>query len=127
MNKIHILVADDIFSNQLLIKSIIEDAGYPCKVVSNGQKLVDELKKQDYAAIFTDIEMPVMNGLETVRYIREDMQNTAIPIIAMTAHSRGEFMDKVKKAGFSDIITKPYSIEKFKEILARYTQTNTEE
>ncbi len=126
MNKIHILVADDIFSNQLLIKAIIEDMGYPCKVVSDGQKLVDEFQANDYTVIFTDIEMPVMNGLETVKYIREDLGNQTVPIIAMTAHDRGEFMDKVKTAGFSDIITKPYSIPKFKEILEKFIQINTE-
>ncbi len=122
MSKKTILVADDIFSNQLLIKSIIEDAGYPCKVVSDGQKIIDAMKEQEFAVIFTDIEMPVMNGIETVKYIREVLGNTEIPVIAMTAHGRDEFLERVKNVGFTSIITKPYSIEKFRSLLSYYTK-----
>ncbi len=121
MNK-KILVADDIFSNQLLIKSIIEDAGYVCKVVSDGKKLIEAMQENEYSVIFTDIEMPVMNGIETVDYIRNTLGNKDIPVIAMTAHGRDEFLERVKDAGFTSIITKPYSIEKFKTILAQYTE-----
>lgn len=126
MSKVNILVADDIFSNQLLIKSIIEGAGFPCKVVSNGQKVIEELESGNYTAVFTDIEMPVMNGIETVKHIRQNMGNTTIPVIAMTAHARDDFFERVKEAGFSDIITKPYSIDKFKKILEFYTQNSSD-
>lgn len=122
MSKIKIIVADDIFSNQLLIKSIIELAGHSCKVVANGKILVDELLKEQYDIVFTDIEMPIMNGIETVIYIRNQMDFpiNQIPVIAITAHNMGEFSSKIFDAGFSDIITKPYSIEKFKDILNKY-------
>ena len=118
----NILIADDIFSNQLLIKSILENAGYDCKVVSNGKKLIIELEKEDYDIVLTDIEMPVMNGFETVRYIREKIKGpkSKIPVIALTAHNMSEFNDKINNAGFSDIISKPYSIEKFKSVIEKY-------
>jgi len=122
MNRIKILVADDIFSNQLLIKSIIELAGYSCKVVANGKLLIDELLKDEYQVVFTDIEMPVMNGIETVQYIRTKLESPLkdIPVIAITAHNLKEFPKKIFEAGFSDVITKPYAIEKFRNILNKY-------
>ncbi len=118
----NILIADDIFSNQLLIKSILENVGYECKVVSNGKKLIKEFEKADYDIILTDIEMPVMNGFETVKYIREkfDWPKNKIPVIALTAHNMREFADKIEGSGFSDIISKPYSIEKFKAVIEKY-------
>jgi len=123
MNRIKILVADDIFSNQLLIKSIIELAGYTCKVVANGKLLINELLKDEYTVVFTDIEMPVMNGIETVQYIRAKLEPPLnnIPVIAITAHNLKEFQKKIFEVGFSDVITKPYAIEKFRKILDKYT------
>ncbi len=120
--KVKILIADDIFSNQLLVKSIIELAGYSCKVVANGKLLIEELIKDEYDIVFTDIEMPVMNGIETVKYIRTHLNFPIkdIPVIAITAHNLSEFSRKIFESGFSDIITKPYAIEKFKKILTKY-------
>ena len=122
MSYIKILAADDIFSNQLLVMSILEEAGYYCKTVSDGKKLIEEMQNIEYDIILTDIEMPVMNGIETVKYIRTKLPKkyNNIPVIAMTAHNRQEFLEKIENVGFTDIITKPYSIKKFKEILEKY-------
>ncbi len=124
MPQINILIADDIFSNLFLVKSIIENAGYYCKAVTNGKKLIEELKKEKYDIIFTDIEMPVMNGIETVRYIRTKLKHPYcnIPVIAITARNKYDFSGKITNAGFSDIISKPYSIEKFKTVLDKYVK-----
>lgn len=126
MEKAHILIADDIFSNQLLLKSIIEETGHYCKVVSNGKLAIEEIMKNSYTILLTDIEMPVMNGIETAIYIRTKMNKPykEMPIIALTAHNMNEFSDKIKDAGFTDIITKPYSVQKFKEILEKHLPKN---
>lgn len=121
MTEKKILVADDIFSNLLLVMSILEEAGYACKTVSDGKKLVKELQCNHYDLVLTDIEMPVMNGIEAVKYIRTLPEKyNSIPVIAMTAHNKQEFAAKIENIGFTDIVTKPYSIEKFKEILDKY-------
>jgi CheY-like chemotaxis protein len=117
-----VIVADDIFSNQLLVKSIIELEGYYCKVVANGKLLVEAYMIDDYKIVFTDIEMPVMNGIEVLEYIRTKIEvpGTKIPVIAMTAHNINELPDKIRNSDFDDIITKPYSVDKIRKVLEKY-------
>ncbi len=66
--------------------------------------------------IFMDIEMPVMNGIETTQYIRNEMSSplNAIPIIALTAHNPELFFDDYSDVGFDELVTKPYSVEKIR-------------
>ncbi len=124
MEKKHykVIVADDIFSNQLLVKSIIELEGYYCKVVANGKLLVEAYMIDDYKIVFTDIEMPVMNGIEVLEYIRTKIEvpGNKIPVIAMTAHNINELPDKIRNSDFDDIITKPYSVDKIRKVLEKY-------
>ena len=63
-----------------------------------------------------DIEMPVMNGIETTMHIRGKMPfpKNAIPIIALTAHNPELFFEDFSDVGFDELITKPYSVEKIK-------------
>ena len=65
-----ILIVDDIFSNRPLLSSALESIGIDSKSVGDGQAAINSLKEEDFNMVFLDIEMPVMNGLETVRYIR---------------------------------------------------------
>jgi len=64
-----------------------------------------------------DIEMPVMNGIETTNFIRNEMPYpvNAIPIIALTAHNPDIFFEDFADVGFDELITKPYSVDKLKE------------
>ena len=126
MTQANIIIADDIFSNRLLLQNVLEQLGHKCKVVENGKKLVDELLLEKYDIVFTDIEMPVMNGLEVARHIRNNSEKTIseIPIIALTAHNLKEFSDKLNDTGFDDIMSKPYSTEKFSEIIDKYLHPN---
>jgi len=117
-----ILVVDDIFSNQLLLKSVIENAGIDCKVTSNGKLAIEALEKEHFDLIFMDIEMPVMNGIEATKFIRnqmsDDKKNT--PIVALTAHNHYEFSQTTANVGFNEIVSKPYSPDKFKELFKKY-------
>ena len=117
-----ILVVDDIFTNQLLINSILESMGFESKTVSNGKLAIEEMEKDIYDIVFMDIEMPVMNGVETTKFIRNNFSEPqkSIPIIALTAHNMHEFSENTRTAGFTEIVSKPYSLEKFKGLLTKY-------
>ena len=106
-----ILIVDDIFVNRLLLKEIIQKSCLKCYEAQNGKEAIDILIKEDLDAILMDIEMPVMNGLETTKYIREKMHypKKNIPIIALTAHNPATFFDDFKDVGFNHLLTKPYS------------------
>ena len=117
-----ILIVDDIFSNRLLLSSTLESIGIDSETVENGQIAIKSLQTNDFGMVLLDIEMPVMNGIETARYIREEMSDThsKLPIIALTAHNPDEYGTRINEAGFNEIMSKPYSVEKLGYIIEKY-------
>ncbi|NHB68192.1 response regulator [Perlabentimonas gracilis] len=114
-----ILIVDDIFVNRLLIKEIVKKINAQCYEAENGQQALDMFKENDIDIILMDIEMPVMNGLETTKYIREKfpVEKKNIPIIALTAHNPLTFFDDFKDVGFDQLMTKPYSVSKVLSVI----------
>ena len=76
------------------------------------------LQQGDFDLVLMDIEMPVMNGLEATRYIREQLPSPKCytPVIALTAHNPKIFFDDYQDVGFSQLLTKPYSVKKITEL-----------
>lgn len=114
MKKYNFLIVDDIFMNRLLLKEIIREISNSLKEAKNGQEAINILNSDDIDIILMDIEMPVMNGVETTRYIRSEMPfpKNKLPIIALTAHNPDDFFDDYNNAGFDKLLTKPYSFKK---------------
>lgn len=113
------LVVDDIFANRLLISEILSDFGHEIDEAENGKIAVELLDKNNYDAVLMDIEMPVMNGIETTEHIRNNMpypKNKSL-IIALTAHNPALFFEDFSDVGFDNLLTKPYSIDKFKSLV----------
>ncbi len=104
--KISVLVAEDIPLNQMLIKIILEDFGFDCDIAENGKVVLKKLQEKEYDIILMDIQMPEMNGFEATDYIRNTM-NSQIPIIALTADVTSIDIEKSKKIGMDDYISKP--------------------
>ncbi|MBN1253074.1 MAG: response regulator [Bacteroidales bacterium] len=117
-----ILIVDDIFSNRLLLSSTLESLGIDSESAADGQKAIKLLETEVFGMVFLDIEMPVMNGIETVRYIRKEMQsNTSqLPVIALTAHNPTDYGDDINTAGFNEIVSKPYSVDKLSKLIDKY-------
>lgn len=113
-NSLKLLVVDDIFVNRLLIKEIVKKIEAKCFEAENGKQAIEILQKEQIDLVLMDIEMPVMNGLETTRYIREKLPYPlrSIPIIALTAHNPATFFHDFKDVGFDQLMTKPYSVSK---------------
>lgn len=116
-----ILIVDDIFVNRLLLKEIIKKIEHESVEAQNGKEAIEILQKQNIDLILMDIEMPVMNGIETTKYIRERMPvpKRDVPIIAITAHNPNDFFEEFSTVGFNQLMTKPYSIEKIKKALVQ--------
>jgi CheY-like chemotaxis protein len=118
-----IIIADDFFSNRLLILEILKDLGHELIEAENGQQAFDALdKNNDVDLILMDIEMPVMSGLEAMRLIRTKLSypKNSVPIIALTAHNSVMLMDEPNIEGFNGMLIKPYSISRISEILDMY-------
>lgn len=114
-----ILIVDDIFVNRLLLKEVMKGMEVSCFEAQNGKEAIDLLQKEKIDLIFMDIEMPVMNGLETTLYIRNKLPSPLkyTPIIALTAHNPANFFEDFRDVGFNYLMTKPYSIEKIKSAI----------
>ncbi len=120
MKKYKILLVDDIFVNRILLSEIIAEIGSEHIEAKNGKealKIIEGGQKVDL--ILMDIEMPVMNGFETTRFIRKKLPpplNT-IPVIAITAHDPIAFFEEYESVGFNALISKPYSSEKIAKVI----------
>ncbi|MBL7868701.1 MAG: response regulator [Flavobacterium lindanitolerans] len=101
-----ILVVEDNKINQMVTKKIIEKNNYKCVVVDDGYAALEILDKENFDAILMDINMPVINGFETTRMIRD--KGIDIPIIALTAFDKDEITDEAKLSGMDDILIKPF-------------------
>ena len=106
IEKGRILVAEDHEVNQTLFKAILENAGYEVSIANNGREAVEQTKREEYALIFMDVQMPEMNGYEATQAIRAAGIRT--PIIAVTASAIKGEQEKCIAAGMDDFLTKPF-------------------
>ncbi|MCB9496675.1 MAG: response regulator [Fibrobacteria bacterium] len=117
-----ILVAEDNRVNQILVRKLLEKLGYPCEMVSNGQEVLEELRRNPYDLVLMDCQMPEMDGLEATRRIRAGDCGEAvsgIPIVALTAHALPEDKARCLDAGMNDYLAKPIHLETLGEALRR--------
>ena len=122
-----ILIVDDIFVNRLLLKEVVKNICSQCFEAQNGKEAIDIIQKEKVDLVFMDIEMPVMNGLETTKYIREKLPSPLrfTPVIALTAHNPANFFEDFHDAGFDYLMTKPYSIDKITKAIHEVCPSKT--
>lgn len=103
-----ILLVEDNRLNQEIALCILEDAGYRVDVANNGQEAVASMQAcpDGYQLVLMDIQMPVMDGLEATRIIREKLRNN-VPIVAVTAGIAVQDRQQCDEAGMDDFIPKP--------------------
>ena len=126
-----VLVAEDMDVNWEVISTLLEMYGIKCSRAENGKVAVDILRNiqsTDFDAVFMDIQMPVMNGLEAARQIRklENPYAAGIPIIAMTADAFSENVAECLEAGMNGHIAKPIDIHNVIRELRKIRQTQPE-
>ena len=106
-----ILVAEDNFINQKLIRKLFEVLGYKTDLAANGYDAIDALKRKAYNIIFMDVQMPEMDGYEATRIIKERWGSKAPLIIAMTANAMQGDREKCLLAGMDDYVSKPIRLD----------------
>lgn len=106
IRNLRVLVAEDIALNQLLMKTLLDDFGFECEIAENGQIAVEKLNTRTFNVVLMDLQMPVMNGFEATRFIR-NVLHSDIPIIALTADVTTVDLEKCKAVGMNDYIAKP--------------------
>jgi signal transduction histidine kinase len=117
-NKV-ILIAEDVATNYLLVKKSLRKTEVELIWAKNGQEAVDEIKNnQSIDLVLMDIRMPIMNGLEATRQIKEIYPE--MPIIAQTAYAMDGDRERSLQAGCDEYIAKPINLKEFIELIAKF-------
>ncbi len=118
------LLVEDNPINIMVAKMLLQSRGVVVTVAENGQLAVDALLGHPTAfdVVLMDVQMPVMDGREATRRIRQDTRFASLPIIAMTADAMAEDRQRCLDAGMTDYISKPIDSERLYALLARWAQ-----
>jgi len=137
-NDVRVLLAEDNEINRKFITALIEGKGWTVTAVENGKEAIDVLVRNnhrrgdedgnnsvnDYTTLFDvilmDVQMPVMDGVETTQNIRKHNDFKQIPIIALTAHALKGDREKFLAAGMDDYLAKPIDAETLYSTMAKY-------
>ena len=120
----HLLVAEDNPVNQLVVRSLLEKAGYSVEIAENGAEALQRYRDApaSYSLILMDCEMPVVDGFEATRRIRAHEQREhleRIPVVALTAHVLDSHRLEGMAAGMDDYLAKPVENEQLFACLRR--------
>ena len=107
---LRILLAEDNPTNQMVVQRLLSKMGHQIDAVENGQLALEALSQNDYDLVLMDVQMPIMDGLEATRTIRDPrsaVRDHRIPIIALSAHAMREDRNRCLAAGADEYLTKP--------------------
>lgn len=114
-----ILIAEDQIDNQLLLATLMGDLGLEAKIASNGEECVQLFREWRPDLIWMDWRMPVMDGVEATRRIRDLPDGDKVKIIAVTASAFMEQQSELRTAGMDDYVRKPFRSSEIHDCMAR--------
>jgi PAS domain S-box-containing protein len=125
---LRILLAEDFPASQKVAVAILEKRGYEVIVAENGQRAVSEFERQPFDLVLMDVEMPIMDGIEATKTIRELERegDSRTPIIALTAHAMKGIDERLTAAGMDMVLTKPVRKVNLYAAIDRVTGTSVQ-
>jgi signal transduction histidine kinase/HPt (histidine-containing phosphotransfer) domain-containing protein len=126
-----VLVAEDYEINQVVVREFLRRFGLECEIVGDGQVAVDRAKSGEFDMILMDCQMPLMDGLQAARIIRDaetpdhglSRNGKRIPVIALTANAVAGDREECLEAGMDDYLTKPITCQALTNMLLRWMPT----
>lgn len=117
-----VLLVEDNTINQKVARAMLEKMGYAIDIAFNGAEAVEALQRKNYGLVLMDLQMPVMDGYEATKAIRNSgkVLNSKIPIIAMTANATKEDRQQCLEAGMDDYVPKPVERKVMMNMLQRW-------
>jgi len=117
-----VLLVEDNPVNQTVIEAILSSLGYEVSVVSDGAQAIHYANTERFAAILMDCRLPIINGYEATRQIRQLPGCLTLPIIALTANALQGDRETCLQAGMNDYLAKPFKRADLEQILLRWVQ-----
>ncbi|GLS24398.1 response regulator [Marinibactrum halimedae] len=115
----NILVVDDSTSMRNMVSATLSSAGYQVKEAPDGKAALGVAKSMKFDAVITDLNMPVMNGLDLVRNLRALPSFKYTPILLLTTESSSDKKNEGKQAGATGWLVKPFNPEKLLATVGR--------
>jgi len=115
-----LLIVEDHKDNRLLLRKMLEPLGFEIQEAVNGREAVDIFNQWRPHLVWMDIRMPVMNGMEATRRIKETEAGAHTKIVALTAHALEDERREILESGCDDFIRKPYRDAEIFEALAKH-------
>ncbi len=123
---IRVLIAEDADINQLVIRKHMQKLGFDADFADNGKLALEKLRSKKYDIVLMDMQMPVMDGYQAIKSIRNDFAEPVknIPIISITASVMREASGKCLDAGANDYMPKPYDVAELKTKMEKWIRKN---
>lgn len=121
-----ILIVEDNSVNQLITRGMVESFGLQAEVINHGGEVLGALESEEFDLVLMDVHMPVLNGYEATRLLRNsDFRD--LPVIALTADVLKDDVDECFASGMDDYLAKPISINALKDMLAKWLNLSADE
>ncbi len=120
-----VLLVEDNPVNQLVAKGMLGKLGCDVIVAAHGAEALDQLEYHEFDLVLMDCNMPVMDGYEASRQIRQSGRWPDLPIVALTANAMSEERERCRAAGMSDYLAKPFRREELAALLDQWIPTTT--
>jgi PAS domain S-box-containing protein len=126
---LHVLLAEDNTVNQRLASRLLEKRGHRVTVANNGQEALTLLDRATYDLVLMDVQMPLVDGLEATKLIRDRERGTGAhqPIVALTAHAVKGDEERCREAGMDGYLAKPIRPQELDAVLDAFTGTEAPE
>jgi two-component system cell cycle response regulator DivK len=115
-----VLIVEDNELNMKLFRDLLEAHGYQTVCTSNGREALRLAREHRPALILMDIQLPEVSGLEVTRWIKDDAELRATPVVAVTAFAMKGDEERIREGGCEAYLSKPISVGKFIETVRRF-------
>jgi signal transduction histidine kinase len=119
---LRVLVVEDVPTNQMLIRRVLEKRGHQVEVAENGREAVQRAASFVYDIILMDVQMPEMDGYQATAAIREMPASSRVPIVALTAHAMPGDRERCVAAGMDAYLTKPINVHELVQLVENCTR-----
>ena len=115
-----VLIVEDNELNMKLFRDLLEAHGYQTSGTSNGREALNLVRRMRPDLILMDIQLPQVSGLEVTRWIKDDPELRAIPVVAVTAFAMKGDEERIREGGCEAYLSKPISVGKFIETIRHF-------